>query len=650
VDTQQITGRIFDRLTLHYGRGSVFRDIDSIRPGIDFRDQILAAVAETDLLLAVIGPKWLGRKASRINDEADMVRAELQTALGTCIPIIPVLIDGTKMPAAHQLPENLKAFVFRQAMTVHSGVDFDLHMERLLREIDRILSARPAAMQDSTRAKDRADSGDIDRAAGVDEVADQVAEEASDASTTPTAGPTGKEDSGTELGADVAALGGILPPPESRANQILIEGGYPSPVKLKLAKEPEDAPARESRADNVDRTQNHPDSPSIALAERIRTGEPEPLQRSAKVLIVDDNETNRDILATLLAPQGYELFQAADGEEALAAAKSLLPDLILLDVMMPKVDGVEVCRRLKNDATVPFMPIILVTARGDVKDVAAGLEAGADEYLTKPFDQSALLARVKAALRIKCLHDEVLAQSAELAAYNRLLEQRVAQQLAEIDRMEPLKRFLSPQIVDLVLSSGNEQVLETHRKNITVVFCELRGFTTFAETAAPEEVMTLLAEYHAMLGAVINKYEGTVGRFTGDAVMVLFNDPLPCPDPSIRAVRMANEMRDRATELGAKWRKLGHEIGLGIGITQGYATLGCIGYEGRYDYAAVGTVTNLAARLCSEAKHGQILIDGRVQIAVESAMETELHGDLALKGFARSVRAYIVSLSTSTTT
>jgi class 3 adenylate cyclase len=362
-----------------------------------------------------------------------------------------------------------------------------------------------------------------------------------------------------------------------------------------------------------------------------------------RILIVDDNETNRDILLTRLASQGYELSQAVDGEDALAAAKEWLPDLILLDVMMPKIDGVEVCRQLKNDPSLPFMPIILVTAKADSKDVVAGLEAGADEYLTKPIDQMALIARVKSVLRLKELHDKVAAQAADLAAWNRTLEARVAEQLSEIERMGRLKRFLSPQVAELILSCGNdERVLESHRRAVTVVFCDLRGFTAFAETAEPEEVMSVLREYHAGLGALIHKYEGTVERFAGDGVMILFNDPLACPDPSHRAVRMSIEMRDQVAALAEKWRRAGHELGFGVGIAHGYATLGRIGFEGRFDYSAIGTVVNLAARLCADAKDGQILIDGKVQAAIEDASGTEPAGELMLKGFHRPVRAFNV--------
>jgi len=354
-----------------------------------------------------------------------------------------------------------------------------------------------------------------------------------------------------------------------------------------------------------------------------------------RILIVDDNETNRDILVTRLGVHGYDLRQAADGEEALAAAKELLPDLILLDVMMPKLDGFEVCKRLKGDTSLPFMPIILCTAKADSKDVVTGLEAGADEYLTKPIEQMALVARVKSVLRLKQLHDQV-------TEMNRSLEQRVSEQLVEIARMSGLKRFLAPQIAELVLSSGGEQLLESHRREVSIVFCDLRGFTSFAETAEPEEVMTVLREYHDGLAGLIHAFEGTLERFAGDGLMILFNDPLPCPDPCERAVKMAVQMRDRVIDLAAKWRKLGHDLGFGVGIAHGFATLGRISSQGRFDYTAIGRVVNLAARLCGEAKTGQILIDGKVHSAVETLIEFESVGELTLKGFHRPVAAFDV--------
>jgi class 3 adenylate cyclase len=322
---------------------------------------------------------------------------------------------------------------------------------------------------------------------------------------------------------------------------------------------------------------------------------------------------------------------------------------MLLDVMMPKMDGIEVCQRLKGDAALPFMPIIMVTAKSDSKDVVAGLDAGADEYLTKPVDQAALVARVKSMLRIKNLHDTVQeqatrleAQAVQLAEWNQMLEQRVQEQVTELERMGRLKRFFSPQLAEVVVSSGGEKLLQSHRREVTVVFCDLRGFTAFAETTEPEDVMTVLREYHHAMGTLIFQFEGTLERFTGDGMMVFFNDPLPCPDPSVRAVRMAVAMRQQMAKLLEKWRKSGYELNFGIGIAHGYATLGMIGFEGRVDYAAIGPVTNLASRLCDEAQGGQILISQRVLAAVDAWVQAEPAGEFVLKGLSEPVPAFHV--------
>jgi class 3 adenylate cyclase len=361
-----------------------------------------------------------------------------------------------------------------------------------------------------------------------------------------------------------------------------------------------------------------------------------------RILIADDNAANLDILRTRLAGQGYEIVPAMDGEAALDAAREHRPDLILLDVMMPKRDGFEVCRLLKSDPALPFMPIILVTAKGDSRDIVTGLECGADEYLTKPVDHAALMARVKSILRIKALHDQVQEQALQLADWNRTLERRVAEQVDELERVSRLKRFLAPQVAESVVCAGNDRLLESHRCDVAIVFCDLRGFTALAETAEPEEVMDVLREYHAALGDIIHRFEGTLERFLGDGLMVLFNDPIPCADPAVRAVRMAVAMRDRVVAMAEQWRKRGHELGFGVGIAQGYATLGRIGFEGRFDYAAIGTVPNLASRICSEAKPGQILISQRVHSAVEDLAESEPLGVLTLKGLARPVQVYDV--------
>jgi DNA-binding response OmpR family regulator len=362
----------------------------------------------------------------------------------------------------------------------------------------------------------------------------------------------------------------------------------------------------------------------------------------ARILVADDNPDNRDIFRARLAAHGYEVLTAGDGEEALAIARSAQPDLLLLDVMMPKLDGMEVCRRLKRDGALPFVPIIMVTAKTDTQDVVAGLEAGADEYLTKPVDQTALVARVKSMLRIKALQDQVQdqagqieAQALQLAQWNRELQTRVAEQVEQLERLSRVKRFVSPQLADLIISGSAQDPLVSHRREVTVVFLDLRGFTSFAETSEPEEVMGVLRDYHAEMGRLVQAHEGTLERFTGDGMMIFFNDPVEVANPAERAVRMALAMRDAGDALGRHWRRRGIDLGLGIGIAEGYATIGAIGFEDRVDYGAIGTVTNLAARLCAEAKAGQILVSPRVLCDVETLVVAEPVGELALRGFAR---------------
>jgi class 3 adenylate cyclase len=366
-----------------------------------------------------------------------------------------------------------------------------------------------------------------------------------------------------------------------------------------------------------------------------------------RILIVDDAPDNVDILQMRLESQGYEVATAEDGIEALEKVRELLPDLVLLDVMMPKMDGIEVVKRLKSDPSLPFIPVILVTAKADAKDVIAGLESGGDDYLTKPVDHAALSARVRSMLRIKALHDTVqnqatrlTEQAAELAAWNRTLEERVAAQLSELERVGRLKRFLAPQLAEMIVSTGDEGILESHRQDVVVVFCDLRGFTAFSETTEPEDVMAVLRDYHAELGPLVGRFEGTVDHFAGDGLMVFFNDPLPCPDPAERAVRMAVAMREAIGAMLAGWRRRGFNLGFGIGVAQGYATLGRIGFEQRMDYTAIGTVANLAARLCAEAQDGQILVSKRVAAAVEGIAKLEEIGNLALKGLSQAVTVY----------
>ena len=243
-------------------------------------------------------------------------------------------------------------------------------------------------------------------------------------------------------------------------------------------------------------------------------------------------------------------------------------------------------------------------------------------------------------LRVKELHDRVAAQAADLAKWNKMLEQRVVDQVSQLERAGRLKRFLAPQVAELVLSEGIEQLLDSHRHDVTVVFGDLRGFTAFAETAEPEEVMGILREYHTALGPLVHNYEGTIERFIGDGFLVLFNDPLPCPDAPKRAIRMAAEMRACMAELSEVWRKHGHELGVCHGYRAWLRHPGPHRFEGRFDYSAIGTVVNLAARLCSQALAGQILIDPKVYAAVETEVDAELAGELTLKELSRAIRAF----------
>jgi class 3 adenylate cyclase len=294
---------------------------------------------------------------------------------------------------------------------------------------------------------------------------------------------------------------------------------------------------------------------------------------------------------------------------------------------------------MRTTPATEHLPVVMITASSG-EEKRGALEAGADDFVMKPFDQAELLARVRSLLRIKQYHDTIRQQAAALAEWNAELEQRVEEQVAQLDRLGRLKRFLSPQVADLVVSSGDDSFLESHRREIAVVFCDLRGFVGFAETAEPEVTLAVLRDYHAALGELVFRFEGTLERFTGDGLMVFFNDPLPCADAPLRAVRMAIAMRNRVADLAEGWRRSGHDLGFGVGIAQGYATLGRVGFEGRYDYAAIGTVTNLAARLCEAAEAGQILASQRVHAAVEELVVSTRLTELQLKGFTRPVTAH----------
>jgi len=332
-----------------------------------------------------------------------------------------------------------------------------------------------------------------------------------------------------------------------------------------------------------------------------------------KILVVDDTPANIKLLGDLLQHKGYDVTTATNGEEALAAIAKQPPDLVLLDIMMPGLNGYEVCRKIRENPATALLPVVLCTSLDPAQERVKGIEAGADDFLSKPVNQPELFARVRSLLRIKGLQDERLAR---------------------------LKSFFSPQLAEAIAAGKGEELLKTHRREITVEFFDLRGFTAFTDAAEPEEVMELLRAFHAALGKLVLAEQGTLERFAGDSVMVFFNDPLPVEKPAEHAVRTALAMLEAFVPIAQHWKKSGYELGLGVGIAQGYATLGAIGFEGRWDYAAIGNVTNLAARLCAEAKGGQVLTCRKTMAALDGAFQFDAVGPLTLKGFEKPVPAF----------
>jgi class 3 adenylate cyclase/CheY-like chemotaxis protein len=365
------------------------------------------------------------------------------------------------------------------------------------------------------------------------------------------------------------------------------------------------------------------------------------LSETPTVLVVDDQPANIRLLEAILVPRGYEIRTASSGDEALKILAEQVLDLVLLDIVMPEMDGYEVCRRIRERPETAFLPVVMVTASGDEQKLKA-LESGADDFVAKPINQSELLARVASLARIKRYQDTIRRQADELARWNRELKSRVDEQVSQLERMRLLRRFLSPQIAELIVDTGDESFLESHRREIVVVFCDLRGFTRFAESSEPEEVMGVLSEYYQALGDVIFRFEGTLERFAGDGLMVFFNDPVRCDDAPLRAVRMSVTMRNRVRELAERWSRQGHDLAMGVGISQGYATLGKIGFDGRFDYAAIGSVTNLAARLCADAEPWQILVTARVFSGAEPLVIGDDVGQREVRGFSRNVHAFSV--------
>ena len=364
-------------------------------------------------------------------------------------------------------------------------------------------------------------------------------------------------------------------------------------------------------------------------------------EQSAKILVVDDVPENVRLLEAVLGPRGYKVVTATDGRAALQLVETEEPDLILLDVMMPGLDGYAVCRSLRANDDTAVLPVIMVTSSiGQEKTKA--IEAGADDFIPKPFNHDELLTRVRSLLRIKRYHDTIKAQAVELAELNRTLEQRVQAQVDELERLRRLRRFLSPQLADAVVSSEDETILSSHRRQVAMLFADLRGWTSFADAVEPEELMRVLGEFHDVIGRLVKRFDATVGFLEGDGVQLFFNDPIEIPDAALRAVQLGCALREEMTALKSVWAKRGHELDVGIGIALGYATCGEVGFDGRSDYAAIGAVTNLAARLADEATGGQVLIAQRLYAEVDQDVDVVPVGEFTLKGFRLPVAAYDV--------
>ena len=366
------------------------------------------------------------------------------------------------------------------------------------------------------------------------------------------------------------------------------------------------------------------------------------MTEKARVLVVDDTAANVRLLEQVLLLSGYDVVTAASGEEGLAKVVLARPDIVLLDVVMPEMSGYEVCRALRANPATALLPVVMVTALDPETERVKGIEAGADDFLSKPINQPELLARVKSLLRIRALHRQIEDQAAQLAEWNSKLEQRVAEQMEQLERLARLKRFLSPKVAEMIVAGQLDDPLATRRKEVTIMFVDLRGFTAFSENAAPEDVLAVLREYHATIGALVGKHDGTIEHFAGDGVMLIFNDPQPLPDPAFSAVSMAVELRDEVERLSQGWAKLGYNLGCGIGIAQGFATIGTIGFPGRQDYGVVGAVNNLAARLCARAEAGSVLVSKRVHGRVEGRVVAEPVEALSLKGFQAPIPAYSI--------
>jgi len=351
-----------------------------------------------------------------------------------------------------------------------------------------------------------------------------------------------------------------------------------------------------------------------------------------RILVVDDQRTNAEMVSGLLRNLGYDVELALSGADALDIVRTKGPDLVISDILMPGIDGYELCRQLRANPATALLPVILVTSAEAQSERVKGVEVGADDFLAKPVNWHELFGRVKRLLHVKALQDEIKQLNAQL-------EQRVREQVAQLERLSRMKRFFSRAVAEAIVAGG-EELLEPHRREITAVFLDLRGFTAFTDRADPDEVVELLRAYHATLGRTVDEFGGTLEHFAGDGVMIFFNDPIEVENPAERAIRMALALQRAFNPIAEAWAKLGHDVGLGVGIAQGDTTLGVIGFEQRWEYAAIGNVPNLAARLCGSAHAGEIIVDLQTEQDIVHIAETEFVGALSLRGFQQPVPAF----------
>jgi adenylate cyclase len=360
---------------------------------------------------------------------------------------------------------------------------------------------------------------------------------------------------------------------------------------------------------------------------------------TGRILVVDDQLHNRTLLCDLVSLDGHTAVAVESGDQALSLLGEQSFDLVLLDVLMPGKDGFTVLHEIRANDAWSHLPVVLCTSLEPEQERVRGLEAGADDFLQKPINRAELSARVKSLLRVKHLFDQAERQRDELRLWSIELERRVAEKVTEVEQLSRLKRFFSMPVARKILDGRAEDPMTSHRRDVAVVFVDLRGFTAFSDASAPEDVMRILREFHTAVGQYIDESGGTIERFTGDGVMVFFNDPEPMDNPCRAALTFSQSVRDACAILSTRWAAEGFSLDAGIGVAYGFATLGAIGYSGRIDYGAIGSVTNMAARLCAEAGHGEVLVQQRVLTLAGVGFKALPSVALLLRGFREPVHA-----------